>query len=74
MQEGASVKMADQLESLAAHYDQMLVAMTDHDAGETFSEQDIQGECISTLSIIVVYLLTTHRDEQRYPGTSCNYC
>lgn len=42
-QEEASTKMANHLESLAAHYDQMLVAMRDHEAGEDFSEEDIQG-------------------------------
>ena len=44
IQEAASVKMADLLEGLATHYDQILRAMRDHDAGEQFSEQDVQGE------------------------------
>jgi len=37
--------MARHLESLAAHFDQMAAALKDNEAGETFSEEDLQGEC-----------------------------
>ncbi|KAI9061011.1 hypothetical protein FKP32DRAFT_1654906 [Trametes sanguinea] len=38
-----SSKMAEQLESLAHHYDNMTNAMHDFEAGEEFSEEDLQG-------------------------------
>ena len=38
-----SIDMARHLESLATHYDQMVVALKDSEAGETFSEEDLQG-------------------------------
>ncbi|TBU24040.1 autophagy protein Apg17-domain-containing protein [Dichomitus squalens] len=42
-QEGTSAKMAEQLESLAHHYDNMSNALHDFEAGEEFSEEDVQG-------------------------------
>ena len=42
-QEDTSGKMADQLESLAHHYDNMSNALHDFEAGEEFGEEDIQG-------------------------------
>ncbi|CCL98175.1 uncharacterized protein FIBRA_00169 [Fibroporia radiculosa] len=41
-QEVASHKMANLLESLAGHYDQMFTALHEREAGEEFSEEDIQ--------------------------------
>lgn len=40
-----SIDMARHLESLTAHYDQMAAALKDSEAGETFSEEDLQGKC-----------------------------
>lgn len=34
--------MAEQLEGLAIHYDQMEHAFGDHEAGEAYSEEDLQ--------------------------------
>lgn len=42
-QEMALAGLAKQLESLAAHYDQMARACRDIEAGETFSEEDVHG-------------------------------
>ncbi|KAH9838401.1 autophagy protein Apg17-domain-containing protein [Rhodofomes roseus] len=41
-QEDAKGNMAAHLESLAGHYDQMTAILHDHEAGEQFSEEDIQ--------------------------------
>ncbi|EPQ54057.1 hypothetical protein GLOTRDRAFT_77963 [Gloeophyllum trabeum ATCC 11539] len=41
-QEKVSTDMAGHLESLAAHYDQMAAALHDHEAGEAFSDEDLQ--------------------------------
>jgi autophagy-related protein 17 len=38
-----STHMANHLESLAAHYDQMAGALRESEAGEVFSEDDLQG-------------------------------
>jgi hypothetical protein len=35
--------MAGHLESLASHYDQMAGALRESEAGEVFSEEDLQG-------------------------------
>ena len=40
-----SIDMARHLESLTAHYDQMAAALKDSEAGESFSEDDLQGGC-----------------------------
>ncbi|CDO77390.1 hypothetical protein BN946_scf184835.g12 [Trametes cinnabarina] len=42
-QEKTSRKMAEQLETLVHHYDNMTNAMHDFEAGEEFSEEDLQG-------------------------------
>ena len=42
-----SIDMARQLESLAAHYDQMAAALKDSEAGEVFSEEDLQGNVVT---------------------------
>ena len=49
-QTDVSTDMAHHLESLTAHYDQMVVALKDSEAGETFSEEDLQGMCIEKSS------------------------
>jgi autophagy-related protein 17 len=42
-----STHMANHLESLASHYDQMAGALRESEAGEVFSEEDLQGLLIS---------------------------
>lgn len=42
-QTDVSVEMARHLDSLTAHYDQMATALKDSEAGEMFSEEDLQG-------------------------------
>lgn len=42
-----SIDMASRLESLAAHYDQMAAALKDSEAGEVFSEEDLQGNVVT---------------------------
>lgn len=49
-QADVSIDMARHLDSLTAHYDQMAVALRDSEAGETFSEEDLQGICIDRTS------------------------
>ena len=48
-QDAISSKMAEQLESLAHHYDNMSNALHDFEAGEEFSEEDMQGTIASPL-------------------------
>lgn len=50
-QEATSMEMAGHLESLATHYDQMASALRDSEAGEDFSEDDLQGRqtCVCAL-------------------------
>ncbi len=43
-QETTSIKMAEELESLAHHYDNMSNALHDFEAGEEFHEEDMQGK------------------------------
>jgi autophagy-related protein 17 len=49
-QTDVSIEMARHLESLTAHYDQMAAALKDSEAGEIFSEEDLQGMCIDRSS------------------------
>ncbi|KAI0649281.1 autophagy protein Apg17-domain-containing protein [Trametes meyenii] len=42
-QEATSIKMAGQLESLAHHYGNISNAMHDHENGEEFGEEDLEG-------------------------------
>lgn len=42
-QEAVSADMAHHLSSLLQHYDQMVQALHDNEAGEDFSEVDLQG-------------------------------
>lgn len=44
-----SIDMARHLESLATHYDQMAAALKDSEAGETYSEEDLQGSIVVPL-------------------------
>lgn len=50
-----STHMASHLESLAAHYDQMAEALRESEAGEAFSEEDLQGQHVFRFVFIVVY-------------------
>lgn len=50
-QDSAKVGMAGHLESLAAHYDQMVNALRESEAGDAFSDDDLQGPLISKRSI-----------------------
>ena len=43
-QEAISTDMANHLSGLTRHYDQMVQALHESEAGESFSEDDIQGE------------------------------
>lgn len=43
-QEAHSVEMANHLSSLTSHYDQIIQALHDFDAGEEFSEADLQRQ------------------------------
>jgi autophagy-related protein 17 len=45
-QTDVSIDMARHLDSLTAHYDQMAIALKDCEAGEMFSEEDLQGMCV----------------------------
>ena len=49
-QADVSMEMARHLDSLTAHYDQMAVALKDSEAGEIFSEEDLQGTGIDRTS------------------------
>lgn len=42
-QDNILTSMAQHLESLASHYDQMANALKDSEAGEVFGEDDIRG-------------------------------
>ncbi|KAK1226570.1 Autophagy- protein 17 [Marasmius sp. AFHP31] len=41
-QDSVTIPMAKQLESLASHYDQMATALHESEAGEVFSDEDVQ--------------------------------
>ena len=43
LQAEVSTQMAGHLESLASHYEQMAGALRESEAGEAFSEDDLQG-------------------------------
>lgn len=47
-----SIEMARRLESLASHYDQMAAALKDSEAGESFDEQDLQGNVMTILTAL----------------------
>lgn len=51
-QEETSTRMAEHLESLAHHYDNMSNAMHDYEAGEEFHDEDMEGmNCVPSLYI-----------------------
>jgi autophagy-related protein 17 len=52
-QDVMSTSMAAHLESLASHYDQMASALRDSEAGEAFSDEDLQGEGSPGLSMML---------------------
>ncbi|OSD06340.1 hypothetical protein PYCCODRAFT_1431344 [Trametes coccinea BRFM310] len=66
-----SSRMAEQLESLAHHYDNMTNAMHDFEAGEEFSEEDLLGmnsDADALPNIILeleggIHTIEAHRDE-----------
>jgi len=45
-QEQTSISMAEQLESLAAHYGQMKNALKESESGDVFGDADLQGRLI----------------------------
>jgi len=47
--------MANQLEGLAEHFEKMEVALKESEAGEKFSEDDIQGmrSCIQCVVVVI---------------------
>ena len=51
-QEHWTTEMAHQLESLTEHFEKMEVALRDSEAGDTFSEDDIQGAHFHSLCIV----------------------
>jgi len=70
--------MAHHLESLASHYDQMAEALREGEAGEVFSEEDLQSS--SPWYFNSLFCLTSlfpfyfnFRHEQRYQRTTINY-
>lgn len=70
--------MANLLESLAGHYDQMSTALHEQEAGEEFSEEDIQRacrafcrcSCRAELGLIssAILDLEMHRDTDELPA------
>jgi hypothetical protein len=63
-----SSHMASHLESLASHYDQMAGALREGEAGEVFSEEDLQGR-YNCLSASFDLDLCFRRHESRYGRT-----
>lgn len=51
-QEHWTTEMAHQLESLTEHFEKMEVALRDSEAGERFSEDDIQGTHSRSLYLV----------------------
>jgi len=48
-----SIDMARHLESLASHYEQMAAALKGSEIGESFSEEDLQGNFGDVTSMIL---------------------
>jgi autophagy-related protein 17 len=68
-----STHMASHLESLASHYDQMAGALRESEAGEVFSEEDLQGRCDSLWTIewivkLFFMLQDMNRDTDELPS------
>lgn len=55
-QEATSGRMAERLEDLAHHYDNMSNALHDFEAGEEFGEEDIQGAVAVFFSLFCVHV------------------
>lgn len=66
----ASTAMAGHLESLTAHYDQMAATLRESEAGEVFSEEDLQGQCsCNPLSFFfTVFVADMNRDTEELPA------
>src|ERR1700722_3194860 len=64
-QEKLSASMESHLESLAAHYDQMAGALRESEAGEIFSEEDLQG-WFPDCRTVLISILTVARYESLY--------
>jgi autophagy-related protein 17 len=62
--------MAHRLESLAAHYDQMAVALRESEAGEAFSQEDLQGATYQFLDATLTScnILDMNRDTNELPS------
>ena len=71
-QEATSVEMANHLLSLTKHYDQMVQALHDCEAGIEFSEADLQGGSVTRSAQIILMALSRH--ESRHTGTARYYC
>ncbi len=69
-QERVSGTMAEQLESLAEHYDKMENACKEHEHGEAFVEEDLLGN--SFLLLALTYKLTAFRNEPRHRRATRN--
>ncbi len=52
-QEVAAADMANHLSSLTGHYEQMVHALHDSEAGETFAAEDLQGNPRTTSAVHV---------------------
>jgi len=54
-QEGISTSMANLLESLASHYDEMAKALKETESGEVFTEEDLQStnSCFPSLPRLI---------------------
>ncbi|KAJ6607416.1 autophagy-related protein 17 [Mycena sp. CBHHK59/15] len=80
-QDGTITVMARHLESLAAHYDQMAAALHESEAGEAFSDEDLQAmnrdtdelpsimneleECLSSINNTSELLATSQEDAKK---------
>lgn len=67
-QMNVSSDMARHLESLALHYDQMAEALRTSEAGEQFSQEDLQGtSSYAHIHLIIYTLLAMNRDTEELP-------
>jgi autophagy-related protein 17 len=64
--------MAGHLESLASHYDQMAGALRESEAGEVFSDEDLQGwlSCLKAWPNheFIIYPKDMNRDTNELPS------
>ena len=54
-----STAMAGHLDSLTSHFDQMAAALRESEAGEVFSEDDLQGT-VSLMFLCQVFITATN--------------